>query len=78
MTRQRHDHPHVRRWSLLDALHIGVIILCSAWTAKIIAEERFGSIRNAATELTHIARIAHPDVYAVTIRLDDGARTAAR
>lgn len=78
MTRQCHEDHKAPSVPLLDTLHLGVILLCSAWTAKLIAEEQFGSIGGAATQLPQVGRMADHKRSSVTIILNEGAHTAAR
>jgi hypothetical protein len=78
MTRHRHEHRKAPGESLLDVLHLGAILIATAWTAKLIAAERFGSIGGAAMQLTQIVQMPHHRHGSVTIILNEGARTAAR
>lgn len=78
MTRRSRHHSNMQRASFLDVMHICVLLACSIWTATLVVKERFGSFGGAATRLSHLSRLAHRTGSTVTIRLDDGARTAAR
>ncbi len=65
-----------KRATLLDVLHLAAIICCSAWTAKLIVEDHFGSVQKAAAHLVHGLHTS-PIRPVLTIRLEDGSRTAA-
>lgn len=65
------------RATLLDYVHLAAIISCSAWTANLIIEDRFGSVQAAAMQIMHGWRSA-PEGPSLTIRLDEVGRSAAR
>lgn len=75
MTRQGRRYRYHQRMILVDTVHMFAIIGCLLWTAKLITDERFGSLGNMATQLSQTAL---QDGNSLSIRLDDGARTAAR
>jgi hypothetical protein len=75
MTRNSDNHYNIRPSRFLDTLHFGVLIACAAWTTHVIAQEQFGSFSNATQRL---AQLTHLNNSSVTIKLDEGARTAAR
>lgn len=66
-----------RRATLLDVLHIAAILSCSVWTAKLIIEDRFGSMQLAAARAMHGLHPAQPHPT-LKIRLDDVHRSVAR
>ena len=65
------------RATMLDFVHLAAIISCSAWTAKLIIEDRFGSVQTAAVQIMHGLQAA-PAGPSLTIRLDEVGRSAAR
>lgn len=66
----------LERATLVDVLHLAAILTCTAWTAKLIAEERWGPGVSAISILNG----AQADIPSdgVTIPLDEATQTAAR
>lgn len=65
------------RATVLDFVHLAAIISCSAWTANLIIEDRFGSVQTAAVQIIDSWQAA-PAGPSLTIRLDEVGRSAAR
>ena len=78
MTRTIQDQRTSRRLSVLDHLHVGAILICTIWTAKVITEESPATINVAANLLTRIAWSTPHTSNSVTIRLEEGVRSASR
>jgi hypothetical protein len=65
------------RATVLDVVHLAAIISCSAWTANLIVEDRFGSVQTAAVQIMHGLQAA-PESPSLTIRLDEVGISPAR
>jgi hypothetical protein len=70
-------HRIAERATVLDFVHLAAIISCSAWTAKLIIEDRFGSVQTAAVQIMQGWQEA-PAGPSLTIRLEEAGISVAR